>query len=37
MHNILKNFKINGQVCIYYLADLNIGLCVELTLFEGFL
>ena len=35
MHTIMQNFKINAQVCIYSLADLNIGHCVELTFFEG--
>ena len=25
----------SAQVCIYSLADLNIGHCVELTFFEG--
>ena len=27
--------KKNAQVCIYSLADLNIGHCVELTFLEG--
>ena len=31
----MQNFKINGQDCIYSLADLNIGHCLELTVFEG--
>ena len=26
--------KINSQICIYSLADLNTGHCVELTLLE---
>ena len=29
MHNILQNFKINPQVCIYSLADLDVGYCVR--------
>ena len=32
MDCILQNFKKNAQVCIYSLADLNIGNCVEFTL-----
>ena len=35
MDCILQNFKKNAQVCIYSLADLNIGNCVEFTLLEG--
>ena len=35
MHDIMQNFKRNAQVCIYSLADLNIGHCVELTFLEG--
>ena len=29
MHCIMQNLKKNAQVCIYSLADLNIGHCVE--------
>ena len=32
---VLCRIKKNAQVCIYSLADLNIGHCVELTFFEG--
>ena len=32
MHCIMQNLK-NAQVFIYYLADLNISHCVELTFF----
>ena len=32
----MQNLKKNAQVCLYSLADLNIGHCVELT-FEGML
>ena len=32
--NIMQNCKINSQVCIYYMADLNGDNCVEQT-FEG--
>ena len=31
----MQNLKKNAQVCIYSLADLNIGNCVELRLYEG--
>ena len=34
MNGIMQNLK-NAQVCIYSLADLNIGHRVELTLLEG--
>ena len=34
MHCIMQNLK-NAQVCIYSLADLNIGHCVELDFLEG--
>ena len=35
MFCIMQNFKINAHVCIYSLADLNVGHCVELTFLEG--
>ena len=35
MHCIMQNLQKNAQVFIYYLADLNIGHCVELTFLEG--
>ena len=31
MHSIMKNLKINAQVCIYSF----VAHCVELTFFEG--
>ena len=34
MHCILQNKK-NARVCIYSLADINIGHCVELTILNG--
>ena len=33
----MKTLKINAQVCINFLEDLDIGHCVELTFFEGML
>ena len=30
----MRDLKINAQVCIYFLTDLNIGYCVELTFLE---
>ena len=35
MDCILQNCFLNAQVCMYSLADLNIGHCVELTFLEG--
>ena len=35
MYCIMKNFKINAQVSICSLADLNIDHYVELTFLEG--
>ena len=32
---IMQNLKKNAQVCIYSLADLNIGHCIELTFLQG--
>ena len=32
---IMQNFKINAHVCIYSLAGLNSGHCVEVTFNEG--
>ena len=34
MHCIMHNFKKNGQICLFSLADLNIAHYVELTFFE---
>ena len=34
MHCITRILK-NAQVSIYFVADLNIGYCVELTFYEG--
>ena len=35
MHCITQNFKENAQVCIYSLADINIGHCVEFAFLES--
>ena len=38
IHSIMQNYKKqkkNAQVCIYSLANLYIGHCVELTFLEG--
>ena len=35
MHCIMHNFFLNAQICIYSLADLNIGNYVELTFLES--
>ena len=34
MNCIMKNFKINAQVCILSLADLNLCHCVKLKFLE---
>ena len=34
MHNVKLNFKVNAQICIYSLADLNIVDCLKLTFFD---
>ena len=31
----MHTFVLNAQVCIYSLADLNIGHCVKFTFLEG--
>ena len=35
MHCIMHNFFLNAHICIYSLADLNIGNYVELTFLES--
>ena len=35
MHHIMYNFRINAQVCIYSLVDLNIDLCTSVVHVHG--
>lgn len=37
MHCIKQNFKLNAQVCINSLSDLNIDYCVDMALFVNLL